>query len=374
MECTKCHKKNIEPLELYTGDMACPKCRNRLNLIPKRISASSSRACELLSLSELYYHYALCKNAKITTTELVNTNPLTAEEMVEKAVEYCREAMDLGHPEAVWRMAFFYHKNYVKNAASESIRYRTAAQLYLGLVSYPDTHFEGYEDNEAADNTLLLKRRAADDLFALLSELPRRDRQLYSSKLMELGFLSTDAAAKISSHSEKSGTEELMRIFHSAISKQRAPLFGVVRIKKELLGRIAEEISATSVVKNRKIDLMFIPLNKDDVYDFKNSIGKKSPFHVFRTTASEISQGISMAIEKSAENCCVYFFNKAGKHRFYSSTAKKQALQSDISVDSIDQLISYTPGGSYVFYDDDIFVKNGKIDKIIAEISAKSEV
>ena len=373
MKCNKCNK-NIEPLELYTGDMACPKCKNKINLIPKRITAANQKACELLSLSELYFHYALCKNAKISTSDLVNFCTLKPSEMIDKSIEYCQRALDLGHPEALWRMAFFYNKNYVKNTMSESARYRTAAQLYLGITSCPNVHFEGYENSETENNTLLLKRRAADDLASMLKELPKHDRQLYSAKLIEQGFLSNEAANELAMHSAKNGAEELMSVLEKSTSKRKAPLFGIIRLKKEHLFRIVEEILAAPAVKNRKIDFMFIPLNKDDVYDFKNSIGTKSPFHIFRITSSEIRQGISMAVEKSAENCCVYFFNKAGKHPFYSSSSKKQRLQNSISVDCIDQLISYTPGNSYVFFDDDIFFKNEKIDKIIAEISASLEV
>jgi hypothetical protein len=374
MECPKCHKSNIEPLELYTGDIACPKCKSRLNLIPRRMDAKDPRACEMLSLSELYFHYAICRNAKISATDLLSACTLTPDEMIEKSIEYCQQALKLGHPEAVYRMAFFYDKKYIKNVGTESIRLRTAAQMYLGIVAYPDAHFEGYEDNEAENRTLLLKRRAADDLYALLKEMPKRDRQLYAAKLIEYGFLTIEAATELALQAEKSDAEALLNVLEKATSRRRAPLFGTIRIRKDQLTRLTEQILSYSAIGNQKIDLMFIPLNKDDVYDFQNSIGGRSPFHVFRFTKDEIRQGISMAVEKSAENCCVYFFNKAGKHKFYSSSSKKQRLQNLISTDFIDQLISFTPGGSYVFFDDDVYFKNERIDKIIAEISAKTEV
>ena len=44
-----------------------------------------------------------------------------------------------------------------------------------------------------------------------------------------------------------------------------------------------------------------------------------------------------------------------------------------INNDLIDRLISTTPGRSYTFYDDDIFFKGGKADKLIAEIAANVE-
>ena len=113
MECVKCHRNIKEPLELYTGEMACPKCRNNLTLAPNKISATNIKAKELLTLAELYYNYALAKKARIPISELVDKTPMTADEMIDKSIEYCSEALKLGHPEALWRMAFFYDKDYI---------------------------------------------------------------------------------------------------------------------------------------------------------------------------------------------------------------------------------------------------------------------
>ena len=59
MECTKCHIEVREPLELYNGEMACPKCRSNLSKYPTKFQATDPRARELFSLSELYYNYSL---------------------------------------------------------------------------------------------------------------------------------------------------------------------------------------------------------------------------------------------------------------------------------------------------------------------------
>ena len=354
--------------------MACPKCKSTINMIPKHISAADPRAKEYFDLCELYYHYALCKNAKVSTSELAGQSSLTANEMIEKSIEYCALALKLGHPEALWRMAYFYDKDYIGTEATDSVRYRTAAQLYLGLISCQDARFEGYENGEADEKTLLLKRRAADDLFSMLKGMSRRDRQIYAARLMEHGYLTQEAMKELSEQASKSGVEELTSVLGKATSRHRAPLFGIIRVQKDHLERIRNDILQFPAVKTRKIDLMFIPLNADDKYDFKNSIGGTSPFHVMRISSDEILRGCSMAIEKSVENCCVYFFNKAGKHKFYSAASKKAKLEKSISNDDIDKLISYTPGSSYVFYDDDMFHKNENIDKIIAEISANTEV
>ena len=95
MECNKCHK-DVQPLELYTGELACPKCISQISLIPRQISAANPLARELVSLSELYYHYALCKSARIATPELISRCSLTTDEMIDKSVEYCRDALRLG--------------------------------------------------------------------------------------------------------------------------------------------------------------------------------------------------------------------------------------------------------------------------------------
>ena len=373
MECNKCHK-DVQPLELYTGELACPKCRSQISLIPRQISAANPLARELVSLSELYYHYALCKSARIATPELISRCSLTTDEMIDKSVEYCRDALRLGHPEALYRMAFFYNKNINKSETTDTVRYRTAAQLYLALITNTDISFEGYDSNGAADKIESLKKRAAGDLFRMLQGMSRRDRTIYAPKLVELGYLSQEEIADLSSRTVRSGSEELLSALEKSVSKHRAPLFGLIRVEKERLRRITEEILRIPSIKNQKVDLMFIPLNADDVYDFRNSFGGRSPFHVLRSTSDEIRTGAAIAAEKADELCAVYFFNRAGKHRFYSSSSKKAKIAKGINNDSIDKLISCTRGNSYVFYDDDIYFKNGKIEKIITEISTSLEV
>ena len=373
MECNKCHK-NIQPLELYTGELACPKCKSNISLIPKHISAANPMARELISLSELYYHYALCKSARIETPELVSRCSLTTDEMIAKAVEYCGDALSLGHPEALYRMAFFYNKNISKSETTDSVRYRTAAQLYLALITNPDTSFEGYDSSGAADKIALLKKRAAEDLFHMLHGMSRRDRAIYAPKLVEYGYLTQEEISELSLKTVRSGAEELLSALEKSVSKHRAPLFGLIRVEKERLRRITEEILRIPSVKSQKIDRMFIPLNADDVYDFRNSFGGRSPFHVLRTTSDEIRTGAAIAADKSDEFCAVYFFNRAGKHRFYSSSSKKNKIAKSINNDSIDKLISCTRGSSFVFFDDDLYFKNGKVDRIITEISTSLEV
>ena len=163
MECVKCHKNIKEQLELYTGEMACPKCRSKLTLAPAKISATNPKAKELLTLAELYYNYALAKKARIPISELVDNTPMSAEDMIDKAIGYCTEALKYGHPEALWRMAFFYDKDYIEKDSTESVRCRIAAQLYLALISSPDVQFLGYGESNTREETDALKRRAAGD-------------------------------------------------------------------------------------------------------------------------------------------------------------------------------------------------------------------
>ncbi len=373
MECTKCHKDIKEPLELYTGEIACPRCKASLSQYPKVLSAANPRCVELFSLSELYYHYALSKYANLSVPSIVEQSAMSADEMLAKAISYCQEALKLGHPEALWRMAFFHDKGYIHSDKTETVRYRIAANMYLALVTAPDAQFSGYGVSGGPDETVALKRRAAEDLFTLIKKISSHDRKHYADALIEYGYLTKEAIQELSSDSAVSDSEEFINVLSRTSSKRKAPIIGLLRIKKERLEHLYSEIIKLPSVVNRKLNLMFIPLGKDDKYDFRNSVGGNSPYHVMRVSADAIKNGISLASEKSVENVCVFFFNRAGKHRFYSSTAKKDKLSKTISNDLIDRLISTSPGRSYAFYDDDIYAKNGKLEKIIAEIAAKSE-
>ncbi len=373
MECTKCHIEVREPLELYNGDMACPKCRSSLNKYPAKLQATNPRARELFSLAELYYNYSICKAARLPATLLMDRCTLTGEEMVKKAVQYCQEAMKLGHPEAMWRMAFFYDKDYVEKDKTETMRCRIAANMYLTIFSSPERQFLGYGSSHGEAETYALKKRAANDLTVMLRSMPDNDRKYYTDALIEHGFLTTEQAKELRSEGGKSGGAELISILGEAASRRRAPLFGIVRVKKEQLERLANEISKIPAVNSRKVDLMFIPLNKDDKYDLRNSFGGTSPYHVVCVTADAIKAGISKACEKADESVCVYFFNKAGKHRFYSSGGNKAKVQKHMNNDQLDRLIAATPGRSYIFYDDDVFMKNGRPDRIVTEIAGNQE-
>jgi hypothetical protein len=96
MECSKCHKEIKEPLELYTGDMICPKCKGSLIVHSRKFTASNPKGCENFALCELYYHYALCKVAGIPATDLVDKSALTPEKMIEKAISYIPEDAKMG--------------------------------------------------------------------------------------------------------------------------------------------------------------------------------------------------------------------------------------------------------------------------------------
>ena len=353
--------------------MACPKCKSNLTKYPKVLSATNPRACELFSLSETYYNYALCKKSAIPISSLIDQSTLTTEEMIEKSIYFCQEALKLGHPEALFRMAFFYDKDYLEQDKTETMRNRIAANLYLALVSSPENQFLGYGASGGPDETIALKRRAANSLYNILKGISKYDRKYYTDALIKHGYLTQEALQELSLESATTSDRELMTILKRTSSKRRAPLFGIIRVRKEQLERLADEITKLPEVVNRKINLVFIPLNKDDTYDFRNSVGGNSPYHVVRVSADSIKNGIRIAVDKSAENCCVYFFNKGGKHKYYSSSSKRDRICKSINNDLIDRLISTTPGRSYTFYDDDIFFKGGKADKLIAEIAANVE-
>ena len=373
MQCNKCHTEVREPLELYNGEMACPKCKSNLNKQSTKLQATDPRAKELFSLAELYYHYSICKAAKLPATGLVERCTLSADEMVKKAVQYCQEAVKLGHPEAIWRMAFVYDKDYVEKDKTETMRNRIAAHMYLSILSSPERQFPGYGAANSEADTYALKKRAANDLIEITKKMPSGDRKYYTDALIEHSFLTAEQAAELRAEGGKGGGAELMSILREASSKRRASLFGIIRVKKEQLDRLSGEIVKIPAVAARKVDMMFIPLGKDDKYDLRNSFGGESPFHVVCVAADAIKTGISRAAEKAEESVCVYFFNKAGKHRFYSSSGSRAKLQKMINNDKLNLLIAATAGRSYVFYDDDVYIKNGRPDRIISDIAGNQE-
>lgn len=141
MICAKCNKKFDTPLELYEGSLKCPKCAQ--DIIPD--FAVTKESDELFRLSENYFFTYLDEVSKaVKKNDYIKSRPkseLDNEKRIvdyrRRAIAYCREAVNMGHPEAIVRMGYYYDNNFIDYGGNNSDR-DLIAYTYYHRVLFDD--------------------------------------------------------------------------------------------------------------------------------------------------------------------------------------------------------------------------------------------
>ncbi|MGN1373296.1 MAG: hypothetical protein ACI4VK_04540 [Candidatus Coproplasma sp.] len=211
-----------EELELYDGQRAVDK-KVTTDYIPNlRISAKGR---EIFALSENLYGKWLETQQDFS--------------LIDRAIEFCREAVKLGYPHAVAKMGYYYDKDYVDSDRTEEYRCRVATDYYSKIV-YADR--APVADNGAsADLTWEeLKKMTAKMLLEMLAgsniALSRdaQDTYGYPYNKNRIAAMFPDihiAEASSANNRNKDSIKSLQEVLNSCKNnKTRAPLFGVVKM------------------------------------------------------------------------------------------------------------------------------------------------
>ena len=359
MICTnkRCGIDIKAPLELYNGDLACPKCRQRVMLMLEEIKVTPENK-ELYALSNMWFSYGLARDVDTTVPELVEGIRISPKEMIRKATLLATEASLLGHPEARWRLGFFFDKDFVENDKTESARCRIAAKYYESIFASPEVEFAGY----GAPETVALKKRAAKDFIDMVSAMPESERDFYKAGFEKAASIAPEAVGLLggegSSRSDKEIMADVIKLFAGAV---RAPLFGLVTVDKSSLSEIGELINANKGLIRNEVSFQFIPLNKDGTMhgDFDTS-----PF-----VLSDIEDYVRRTEAKADTEASIFFYNRLGKHRFIKNKKAElgdytQALFDKSAINYLQILVNKLSASRVtLFYDDDIAFYNAKNPK-----------
>lgn len=264
MICTKCKKNFGEPLELYDGTVACPCCGKTLADVTDFIITVESE--ERFRLSETYFFRSLeLSNKNISgKVDAADRDKLQAEwaECIDNAVKHCRIAAAAGHPMAIWRMGFYYDKDYTAVSSSEAQRCRIAYNFYSLLCTSSVSDVKAEKTELAMDQAAFrkLKVRAANDLLVMLLNAPEallhthkfnythnRDRlvRMYGDSIRVGGV---DKKAESADFVNTQALKTLMACF----DKTRVPLFGYFYISRDGLQRLIDEDAARDRDKLRE--------------------------------------------------------------------------------------------------------------------------
>ncbi|MCH5155892.1 MAG: sel1 repeat family protein [Clostridiales bacterium] len=297
MICQNCNKNIVKPLELYNGDWACPFCKATVGIKSIAVKVNKEND-ETFKLSELCYLRALKKQK----------DPTGYERELNSAIEYCRTAARMGNPKALLRLGFFYEHGYITADATESIR---IAYEYYKLVwsSTPEME-ERPADRDYAESCIKLRSAAAKLYLELLKKLPQSFRRVGGLDFAEERAKIIDKGLPVPDDdgAERVAEDRIMRILgvlQSCYNRERAPLFGIMRLEKGEYGQLlAARIGKSGLTDFAKKILIVL-------FDADNG--------EFRTIKTE-EDGKSLEPDNAYY---LYFFNAGGAHSVAESKCKR---------------------------------------------------
>ncbi|MCH5350850.1 MAG: hypothetical protein J1F39_02645 [Clostridiales bacterium] len=274
MICTKCEKSFENALELYNGNIACPNCGHDLASVKEfKITEESE---ERFRLSETFFYRSLELSNKNINGRPGETDRKKIEtewrENIDNAIKHCRIAAAAGHPEAYWRMGFYYDKDYAGVGSTEVQRCRIAYNFYAALCYYDRFKELKIDGNSSAikyNNEMFdsLRRRAANDLLIMLYNAPENlgmdERFGYAKNREKLVSIYDRGIGPAEGDRPGSGTAQSQAAVTLAacLGKTRVPLFGYFYLSPSDLTRLVD--AQLSKDPERRIETIYPVLGKD---------------------------------------------------------------------------------------------------------------
>lgn len=350
MLCHNCNKQIDEPLELYTGEWACPSCKQALVKNSIALKATDEND-ELFTLSEICYLRAL-KSGK-EETALYN-------ELLNKAMDYCKAAARLGHPKAMVRMGYYYDYGYFSAGGLQA--YKLACEYYGAVVSGKISDERSVKDDAYSGDGLGVKKSAAKLYVALLKRVPPTLRGFTNEfkrreidKMRSFGLYEGSFTAAAEEEFDDDRAARVFSVFETFFSNEKAPLFGLLRLTATDATRLVSITEKTRIGTRNKL-IRFA--EKATICLFSASGDE------FRTIKTERDLDLF-----EANGYYVYFFNTNGKHSLSSRNlaAIKRALEQgpDGGFARVKAIIALIEGGErldYVFSEDDVSVHKSKAE------------
>ncbi|MCD8294069.1 MAG: hypothetical protein LUE27_02315 [Clostridia bacterium] len=251
MKCRKCGKDIVKALELFNGDLRCPGCG--AGIVPGEGDLDVTRDNdELYRLSRAnfftYLERASGQSEKTTDKEKKETSGY-----LERAVEFCGNAANALHPEAIVDLGYYYSKNYVNEDVVGVGRYKTAYSYFRCIIdpnNFDDLHdkYAAYfRDNGIAgsptDEAARVATKAAYYMLDMISSAPEelteqpeyslaKAKELIESnkyiKIGDMGDFAFRTAAEEAADKMKRISKTLERCKEK--SSSHSPLFGYFEI------------------------------------------------------------------------------------------------------------------------------------------------
>lgn len=364
MNCVHCKKKITRTYNLFNGKRICPSCLKEASPIPEAPQMlPGSNADELYRLSRSYFFHGI---AREIGKEVAPAGTPDYAECFERATSLCLEAALTGHPEAMWNMGFYYDKDFVEADRTELERCRVAAKYYSTIALHAEGEVAGYTGDFKE-----LRVRAAHDLVKMVGGLAPRERASFLKTVeavRAMGLINQEEVDYLFASGRSRRTSlrrRLEDLFASAVSKKRAPTFGVLfTTKEELVSNMETILAANVVVKTKKLELAFLPLSAGGAY-----VAMNPQDFVPVLTEDNIRAKIE-GDDLPDGNVAIYFFNNAGKHGIYNGQGERKKMRAWIEANeyqAISDLIEACKMHPCIFFDDDVYYYH-KQQRVAADV------
>lgn len=363
MKCQKCKKEFDEVLTLFDGSLVCPKCKSPIFDADFKITREND---EIFKLSELFYLNALKAESR-----------KDYKKYIEQATSLCIYAANLGHPSAVWRIGFYYQKDYMERNRSESERLRYAGFYFkllykskLESVSV-EKGIDGYQN----DFYLKLKTRAASDFLNIIGKLKAGNAETmrFEREYIKSVYGLTSSFDVI----EDKTSGKPYDILKECSSDFRPPRFGMIKMTKAEFCESYSEICPL-LASDKKISSVMIYF--DDEWNARITT---KPLSDIKNIEEYFKRWEEDKDAKGSKGTLFLFFvNRAGKNKMTSHLKKDffeyLRISDGRASDTLQKFLGTfyvkcrSNGCDFVFTDDDIIAQNTRsADEALANIMNK---
>ncbi len=331
-------------LELYDGQMASLSNKRLISDTVPELKFTA-RGRELFALSESLYCKWLEGGGDYT--------------LVEKAIGLCREAVALGEPRAVVKMAFYYDKDYISTERTEEFRCRVACDYYAKVVycDEPPRCIDGVvPETEWSELQRSAARMFVDMLAGAQKPLAGYSEGKYSitentDRIRAKFGIESELGTRVRNTSGDGDKFAETVLISCRRNRTRAPLFGIIGLTAMEAGRVFEPKSEAMKTCG-------------DV-----NVWLDDGARVFRVNNTSASRAALDAL-KGGEVWLYFVNNEVGGHRYLSGKQRKDMSELMVK-DNFARFIRLKESAKergksrYIFSDDDVqFFINGKLTPI----------
>ena len=357
MKCLNCNKVFVQPLELFTGSFACPKCKSTLFDVSSKIDFEITKINEeQYRQSEILYHMALTTNVKADYNKYLK-----------EALDLCKASANTYNPKAMVRLAYYYDYDYIDKNRSELDRCKIAKSFYRAICFGEFSNLK-IDEGIPSPNIKEIKENAAILYFNMLEGLDEETKESLGVKQIDADKLKLAKQYQSVIHNydlenvalfDHNAAASILDIIKNTVQKVNPPIFGSFKVSiheaRELFTMNNNEI----LKYLRKGCSIYVV---DDVNGLMDPDSRFVKLNMLSIINAEI-------MNKNRGDVYLVFVNNGVKLSLRESLAFKSVFKQIVN-DNFDIIRVFETdinGSSFAFNKDDLCWKNYKVQELLDE-------